>query len=70
MNIEKYYKIYNKLSDLESKITFENILNFRLSYDLQFMRGYSDLKKKQYFELFLKLGKKKEIFVDIGCFDE
>lgn len=68
-NRPKYEWIYSKLFDSVSRNQFFNIINFRLSYDLDYMRGFSAIEDKQYFEDFLNLSEKDEVFVDIGAFD-
>lgn len=68
-NKKKYNEIYNKLNDNESKNQLYNLINFRQSYDLKFMRGFKNKEDLQYFEEFLNLNNKNEIFVDIGGFD-
>lgn len=65
----KYNSIYESLSDDESKEIFENIVNFRLSQDLKYLQGFSDIQYRQYFESFLDLKMKGETFVDVGGFD-
>ncbi len=69
IHYDKYNKIYNLLSDKISKNQFYNIINFRLSYDINYMRGFSYIADKQYFEDFLMLKKNGETFVDIGAYD-
>lgn len=69
INIEKYKWIYNLLSDFESKNQFYNLLNFRHSFDLKYMRGFESLEHLQYFEEFLNLNEKGEVFIDVGAFD-
>lgn len=66
---QKYNEIYRKLNDAESKNQFFNIINFRQSYNLEYMRGFKDKENLQYFEEFLKLNKEDEVFLDIGGFD-
>ncbi len=56
------------LADHESISIFENIINFRLTGDLVFLKSFSDRQFEQYFEPFLKL-KKGDVFVDVGGFD-
>ena len=68
-NFLKYYRIYTLLQDNISKNQFYNILNFRNSYDLDYMRGFYAKEDKQYFEDFLMLKKEGEVFVDIGGYD-
>jgi len=68
-NFLKYQWIYNLLHDDISKNQFYNIINFRLSYNLDYMRGFNDMEDKQYFEDFLNLAIKGESFVDVGAYD-
>lgn len=63
-----YETIYNQLADDESKKQFNNIINFRLTYDLYFMKDFSNIQEKQYFEPFIKL-MPGSVFVDIGGYD-
>lgn len=67
-NIAKYNNIYNLLNDKVSKNQFYNLINFRLSYDLDYMRGFSDIEDKQYFESFIPYSS-NESFIDVGSFD-
>ena len=68
-NLLKYEWIYSLLYDATSKNQFYNILNFRLSYDLDYMRGFKAIEDKQYFEDFLELDTEGESFVDVGAYD-
>ncbi len=68
-NHSKYEWVYKLLQDDISKNQFYNILNFRNSYDLDYMRGFEPKEHLQYFEPFLHLKKDGESFVDIGGFD-
>ncbi|WP_292661648.1 FkbM family methyltransferase [Nitratifractor sp.] len=68
-NFPKYTKIYALFQDNISKNQFYNILNFRNSYDLDYMRGFSEKEDQQYFEDFLNLKEEGEIFVDIGGYE-
>lgn len=68
-NRSKYQWIYNLLHDEASKEQFYKLVNFKLSYDLEFLRGFASIEEKQYFENFLKLENEGEIFVDVGGFD-
>lgn len=67
-NMTKYDKIYDLLDDETSKNQFYNLINFRLSYDLYYMRGFAPIEHKQYFEDFIPYGN-KEVFLDVGSFD-
>lgn len=64
-----YDALYRQLADETSRSWLIKILNFRLSYDLDFMAGAIDNQLNQYFENFLGLKPEGEIFVDIGGFD-
>jgi len=68
-NFNQYKWIYNLLKDDISKNQFYNIINFRLSYDLDYMRGFEAIEDKQYFESFLNLNISGESFVDVGAYD-
>ncbi len=68
INKDKYKRIYKLLSDEISRSQFTKIINFRLSSNIKYMKGFKENQKNQYFETFLKLGN-YETFVDIGCFD-
>lgn len=66
-NKDRWQKVFESLEDEESKSTFSNILQYRLTGDYSFMSEYKVNLKEQYFENFLNL--KKEVFVDCGGFD-
>ena len=65
----RYERIYNMLHDDESKRVLHQIINFRLSSDLSYMRGFTDTQYRQYFEDFLELKPEGEVFIDVGGFD-
>ncbi len=67
-NKSKYDKIYDLLSDAASKNEFFNLINFRLSHNLKYMKGFIHREKEQYFEDFFTLDA-GEVFVDVGGFD-
>ena len=68
-NRSKYEWVYDLLVDRTSKNQFSNIINFRVSYDLDYMRGFVAKEDQQYFEDFLNLNSEGEVFVDVGAFD-
>jgi len=68
INRDKYEWVYNRLKDETSKHVLEKLLNFRFSYDLNYMKGFKHTPDRQYFEDFLGL-KPGEVFVDGGGFD-
>jgi FkbM family methyltransferase len=67
-NMEKYQWLYNRLADDASRDVLENLVNFKISSDLDYMRGFEHAPDRQYFEDFLDL-KPGEVFVDAGGFD-
>jgi len=68
-NSSKFEWIYNLLNDDLSRKQFMGLLNFKLSYDIDFLKDFNYLEDKQYFEDFLELEMKGEVFVDIGGYD-
>ncbi|MBK2257744.1 FkbM family methyltransferase [Francisella philomiragia] len=68
LNIVEYEKIYQKLRDCKSKQVLRDLVNFRLNFDLSYMREYTVDFKKQYFEDFLGL-ELNEVFADVGGYD-
>lgn len=67
-NRDKYDRIYDLLSDAVSKNQFFNLINFRLSHNLRYMKGFVHREKEQYFEDFFSL-EPGEVFADVGGFD-
>ena len=65
LNFEKFNFIYERLSDELSKHHFFNIINFKYSSVLSYLRGFKMAQEEQYFESFLNLPQ-KPIFVDAG----
>jgi len=68
-NREKFLWVESLLADDESRSTYENIISFRLSGNLEYMKGFTDRQQYQYFENFLDLTKNNEVFVDVGGYD-
>jgi FkbM family methyltransferase len=68
-NKTEYDWCYERLSDDCSRDIFENLVNFRKTYDIAFMQGFTCREDQQYFEDFLKLKADGESFCDIGCYD-
>ena len=58
-----------KLEDSISLDTFDRILNFRLSADLDCLSVFTERQEYQYFEKFLQLKTDREVFCDVGGFD-
>jgi len=65
---DQYKKLFDKLNDEESKRTLENIVNFRLNREIDFLKNFKFRLNEQYFESFIKLGT-HPTFVDGGGFD-
>lgn len=68
-NVDEYDAIYYRLADDFSKQIFLKIVKFRLTGDIDHLRGFTDQQDRQYFEEFLKLSSAGETFVDVGSFD-
>lgn len=69
INRNKYELIFSLLSDTKSRSLMTKIINFRLTNNLNYMNGFKNDINNQYFEDFLQLRLKDEIFLDIGCYD-
>jgi FkbM family methyltransferase len=67
-NLSCYQWVYDHLADEESRETFRKVVQFRYTFDLEFMRGFSMRIDQQYFEDFVKFGP-DEVFVDGGGYD-
>ena len=69
-NFSRYSRIYDMLADEESKSTFYNLVNFKFSGDMRYLKSFEisgNTEKVQYFEPFLNLPE-KPVFVDAGGF--
>jgi len=64
----RYEALSRRLRDPLSREVLARIVDFRLTYDLDLMRPFSDTQPRQYFEDFLPYGD-AEVFADIGAFD-
>jgi len=67
-NFSKYEYIYSLLRDDISKRQFIDLINFRYSYNIQFLNSFSHLEDKQYFEEFIPIND-EEVFLDVGSYD-
>ena len=67
-NFSDYEYIYQKLRDKKSKNCLFNLVNFKYSLNIKYMRGFNYIPEKQYFEEFIEL-EENEVFVDAGGFD-
>jgi len=64
----EYQWVYDCLADSLSKDSFRKVMQFRYTFDLDYMQGFSLTIDRQYFEDFLCLGP-DEVFVDGGGYD-
>ncbi len=66
-NILWYQELYSRFRDLESQITFRAIANFRINWDIGYLKPFTDRRSQQYLEKFLNLGQ-NDVFYDVGAF--
>lgn len=67
-NSHKYTAVYHQLKDQLSQHQMLNLINFKLSCDIDYLREFEYLEPYQYIESFLDLSD-HEVFVDVGGFD-
>ncbi len=65
-NYDKYKYTYNLLEDEVSKKIFEKIINFKITFDFDFMQGFTNNHDEQYFDKKLIPNIKNITFVDGG----
>ena len=65
VHLDAYRHIFERLEDMESRNVFYNLVNYRLSGSWRYLRGFADLRGRQYFEDFLELSP-ETVFADIG----
>jgi FkbM family methyltransferase len=65
-NKEQYSYTYNLLEDEKSKEIFQKVINFKISFDLNFMEGFTNNHKEQYFDKELIPKIKNISFLDGG----
>jgi len=65
-NYNQYVKIFNLLNDEKSKDIFTKIINFKISFDYDFMEGFTNNFKEQYFDKDLIPNIKNIVFLDGG----
>lgn len=49
-NPKRYENVYNLLADEKSKTLFKKVLNFKISFDYEFMKGFTNDHTGQYFD--------------------
>lgn len=67
-NYEQYKKTYSLLNDKKSKEVFEKVINFKISFDFNFMEGFTNNHEEQYFDEELIPKTKDIVFVDGGSY--
>ncbi|WP_121626853.1 FkbM family methyltransferase [Poseidonibacter antarcticus] len=67
-NESKYQETYDLLEDKKSKEIFTKILNFKMTFDLDFMEGFTNNHKEQYFDKEIIPKIKNINFVDGGAY--
>ncbi len=65
-NADRYSCVYNLLGDKKSKEVFEKVINFKMTYDYNFMEGFTNNHEGQYFDKELIPNIKEISFVDGG----
>lgn len=50
LNKDRYNYTYNLLSDKKSQMIFNKIINFKITFDFKFMKGFVNNHKDQYFD--------------------
>ena len=65
-NKAKYKDTFNLLCDEKSRVVFEKVINFKISFDYTFMEGFTNNFEEQYFEEELIPKIKDVVFVDGG----
>lgn len=68
-NRDEFEWVRGLLADEESVRIYDRLINFRLSTHLSHMEGFTDCQDRQYFEDFLGLTDREEVFVDVGGYD-
>ncbi|RXJ90171.1 methyltransferase [Arcobacter sp. CECT 8983] len=64
----KYEKVYSSLCDEKSKEVFTKVINFKISFDLKFMDGFTNNHEEQYFDKDLIPHIKDIVFLDGGSY--
>jgi FkbM family methyltransferase len=67
-NREEYAYLYDLLEDAESKEVFTKVLNFKISFDLDFMQGFTNNHEEQYFDKEIIPEIKDICFLDGGAY--
>jgi FkbM family methyltransferase len=67
-NESKYEETYNLLEDEKSKEVFTKVINFKMTFDFDFMKGFTNNFDEQYFDQDLIPEIKNISFVDGGAY--
>lgn len=67
-NKKEYENTYNLLLDEKSKEVFTKVINFKISFDFDFMQGFTNNHEEQYFDEDLIPKIKDIVFVDGGSY--
>ncbi|GGD39659.1 hypothetical protein GCM10012288_12090 [Malaciobacter pacificus] len=67
-NKKEYEKVYKLLEDEKSKEVFTKVINFKISFDLEFMEGFTNNHEEQYFDKELIANIKNINFLDGGAY--
>lgn len=67
-NRQEYVYLYDLLEDAESKEVFTKVLNFKISFDLEFMQGFTNDHDGQYFDKEILPEIKNICFLDGGAY--
>ena len=65
-NFDKYETIYQLLADNLSKKIFQKVINFKITFDIEYMIGFTNDHKGQYFDKTILPDMPNMIFVDGG----
>ena len=67
-NQDKYSQIFDLLEDDKSRQIFEKVINFKISFDFDFMQGFTNNHEAQYFDKEIIPEIKNIRFVDGGAY--
>ena len=65
-NTDRYNSVYDLLTDKKSKEVFEKVINFKMTFDYEFMEGFTNNHEGQYFDKEIIPEIKEISFVDGG----
>ncbi len=65
-NADRYNSVYDLLADKKSKEVFEKVINFKMTFDYEFMEGFTNNHEGQYFDKEIIPEIKEISFVDGG----